>query len=102
MTSRSALKITLTQEKFSSTIGIFGTSRRLADKQDRQTKTLWLSLSNSGLRTQMKLGEIAQSFVCSLFSISETDHAPEQGEILMDPAALPTVSSLMSTLISLT
>lgn len=50
----------------------------------------------------MKLGEIAQSFVCSLFSISETDHAPEQGEILMDPAALPTVSSLMSTLISLT
>lgn len=50
----------------------------------------------------MKLGEITQSFVCSLFSVSETDRASEQGEILMDPAVVPTVLSLMSRLISLT
>lgn len=63
----------------------------------------------------MKLGQITQSFVYSLLSVSETDHAPEQGcpgigqnwkeiwgEILMDTAAVPTVSSLMSRLISLT
>lgn len=46
------------------------------------------------------MGEIAQSSVCSLFPIHERDHAPEQGKILMDPAAVSTVSFLMSRLIS--
>lgn len=107
MTSPSAFKIRLIQEQFFRTTGIFGTDRQVEGLQTSKTdrsKTLWLSLSQSGLRsqTEMKPGEVTQSFVCSILSVSETDHTPEQGEILIDPAAVPTVSSLMSRLISLT
>lgn len=107
MASPSALEIRLIQEQFFRTTGIFGTDRQVEGLQTRKTdraKTLWLSLLQSGLRsqTEMKLEEVTQSFVCSLLSVSETDHTSEQGEILIDPAAVPTVSSLMSRLISLT
>ena len=58
------------------------------------TFTLRAKVSN------LKVGEIVQPSVHSLFSIYKTDLAPEQFKILMDPAAVHTVSSLMSRMVS--